>query len=182
MRKTLRMIALPLSLAALAGCGAGGEEPNTGAAMSAIGGAITAPGNSNSSATTPAPLSAIEVEDTKSLVVADDFAFDTAQTINIDFDLESARGSEASVSICTRYNQDASGYDINYDSCTVRGDMSDGIFTHAMDVTNEYESVVAVVWFQDAAMQPVYREFSIGNSGSDRTTRSADGKKVIVWR
>lgn len=180
MTQTLKLLTAALSLLVLAGCGAGEEEPNMGAAMSAIGGAVPTPAGIEPTQI-DAPLE-IEVEDTKSLIVSDDFAFDTSQHINIDFDLLSARGSDASVSICTSYGEDHLGYDIDYDSCTVQGDMIDGVFNHAMEVTNEFEKVVAVVWFQDKAIDPVYREFSVGSSSSDRAVRSIGREKVIVWR
>lgn len=174
------LYALPLFL--LYGCGAG-EEPATGAAMSAIGSGVTAPASMENIVDGGAVLPTdVAVEDTKSLIVADDFAFDTAQHIDIDFDLESARGTEASVSICTAFDQETQGYDIDYDSCTVKGIMNDGLFTHSMDVTNEFDSVVAVVWFQDESIPPVYREFSVRDRAADRTTKTAGESKVIVWR
>ncbi|MEM7259523.1 MAG: hypothetical protein AAF404_19280, partial [Pseudomonadota bacterium] len=152
----LRIIPLVLSVAMLSACGSGDSEPDMGAALSAIGGGVPAP------VTTPTstPLVNIPVVDTKSLIVSDDFAFDTAQKISVDFDLTSARGTEGAVSICTSYEQDSSGFDIDYNSCTVRGTMNDGVFSHTMEVTNEFESVVAVVWFQDSSIQPEYREFT----------------------
>ena len=185
MKNSLLIGPIVLSLAAMTGCGGGGESdtPDIGAAMSAIGGGITSPGvvdkteviNTNEEL----PL---EVYNTKSLIVADDFTFDTAQSIDIDFDLESARNNEASVSICTAYNTDDQGYDVDYDSCTVHGNLLNGMFTHSMEVTNEFATVIAVVWFQDSGIDPIHREFTVGGSSTDRSVKSVDGRKVIVWR
>lgn len=172
-----------LSVWVLTACSGTENEPNIGAAMSAVGGPIPTTVSVDSPPPPVDTVEPIEVVDTKSLIVADDFAFETAQHINVDFDLEDARGTTASVSICTGYSRILTNeYDINYDSCTVRGTMSDGVFQHQMDVTNEYSEVVAVVWFDDQSITPVYREFSIRDETSQRTPRSVMGEKVIVWR
>lgn len=126
------------------------------------------------------------VTDTKSLKVADNFTFDTARTIDIDFDLESARGTQASVSICTSYTQDAEDFDVDYDSCAVRAPMMDGVFSHSMEVTNEFDSVVAVVWFKDSSMAPLHREFSIDPplavAGVRGIRAATNQRRVIVWK
>ena len=167
-----------LSLSAIIGCGAGTTETDqlaVAAALSAIGGTVPAP-------VTTSTFTGFEVVDTQSLLVADDFAFDTARRIDIDFDLESARNTEASVSICTTYTQDDLGYDVNYDSCTVQSAMSNGVFNHSMEVTNEYTSVIAVVWFQNPTLQPIHQEFTVAGPVNDRSVNSVDGRRVIVWR
>jgi hypothetical protein len=177
--KTIHSVSIVcLSLAAITGCGSGaGEpgEPGVAAALSAIGGTAPAP-------VTTSTEPEFEVFDTKALLVADDFAFDTAQRIDIDFDLESARNTEASVSICTTYAQDDIGYDINYDTCTVQSAMINGVFSHSMEVTNEYTSVIAVVWFQNPELSPIHREFTVSGPVDERTVKSVDGRRIIVWR
>lgn len=178
MKKYLLINIFTLSITAMTGCGGGTEgsnEPGVAAALSATGSTVPAPA-------TIVTGSELEVFDTKSLLVADDFAFDTAQQIDIDFDLESARNTAASVSICTSYQQDSLGYDIDYDSCTVQSDMKSGIFNHSMEVTNEYTSVIAVVWFQDSGIEPIHREFTVRGPTDGRTAKSVDNKRVIVWR
>jgi len=118
--------------------------------------------------------------DTASLEVADDFAFATSRSIDIEFDLEQARGQEASVSLCTGYQPDGDAFDVDYETCTVQGVMIDGMFSHQMEVTNEFDSVMGVVWFQDASMEPLYREFHV----DDATRMKNDGsmQRVIVWK
>ena len=184
MKKLLPVSPFVMSLAILAGCGGGeSDTPGMGAAMSAIGGGVTAPGVvDNNTDESPVEALPLEVFNTKALIVADDFAFDTAQSIDIDFDLESARNNEASVSICTAYTTDSQGYNVDYDSCTVHGNLVSGVFNHSMEVTNEFTSVIAVVWFQDESIEPIHRVFTVGGSGGDRSVKSVDGKKVIVWR
>ncbi len=119
------------------------------------------------------------VVDTATLQVDQNFSFDTARTIDIEFDIEEARGKKASVSICTGYDAEGDAFDVDYDSCNVRGEMNDGVFSHSMQVTNEFDSVVGVVWFQDSAMPPLYQEFHV-----DDTMRMKGGEmqRTIVWR
>jgi len=187
MTHQLKMISCIMSVAILSACGGAEDEPSIGAALSATGGVGGAPiavdvVDTENLVDNVLRLEEIEVEDTKSLIVSDDFAFDTAQHIDIDFDLESARDVPASVSVCTDYTQAGDGYDIDYDSCTVRGSMVDGVFSHQMEVTNAFSDVIAVVWFMDGDSSPVYRKFSVRGDESDRAARSVDGRKVIVWR
>lgn len=168
MKKALLIGTVGLAITVVAGCGGTGDEP-----------AIAAAGNGGSSDIVET------VADTKSLEVASDFDFDTARSIDIEFDLESARGMEASVSICTSYDVDGDAYDVDYESCAVRGPMLDGVFNHSMEITNEFDSVVAVVWFQDSTMVPLHREFSIDDTvavAGVRGIRAANGqRRVIVW-
>lgn len=120
------------------------------------------------------------VVDTADLNVADEFAFDTARSIDIDFDLDNARDKAASVSICTGYAPQGDAFDVDYASCGVQGEMVDGVFSHQMEVTNEFDSVMGVVWFRDASMQPMYQEFHV----DDATRMKSDGslQRSIVWR
>lgn len=181
--KNLLIYPIALSVAVLAGCGSGSDDPQMAAAMSAVG-TVVPPGPDTEAGNTDNTVNSTEPPtDTNTLVVDDSFAFDTARAIDIDFDLEAARHAETSVSICTNYSEDNSGYDIDFDSCTVQGTMQNGVFRHSMEVTNEFTSVVAVVWFLDQSAEPVYREFSVDvANSSDRNVKSVNGKAVIVWR
>ena len=156
----------------LAGCGSENAPPEMGAALQGAEGG------------TPAVV--IETTDTGTLEVANDFAFDTARTIEIDFDLESARDTQASVSICTSYMADGDAFDVDYDSCAVRAPMNDGVFSHSMEVTNEFDSVVAVVWFKDSTMAPLHREFTIDPplavAGKRGIRAAKNQRRVIVWK
>lgn len=115
--------------------------------------------------------------DSDTLEVTADFAFNTARTVTIAFDIDEARGKEASVSVCTEYTA-VNAFDIDYESCAVRSAMSDGVFNHTMELTNAYDSVIGVVWFEDQTIQPIAKEFFIDDS---LDTRSKDGSRTIVW-
>lgn len=154
MKKFITLAALSLVVSACGGNGSSGlAEPDLGAA----------------SARTPA--------NSEDLKVNENFDFASSRSIDIAFDIADAANSDASVSICTDYNPGGGAFDVNYDSCTVMAGIQDGKFNHVMDVTNEFNSVVAVVWFQDASSEPLYKEFFV-----DSTKRSKGGNPALVWR
>jgi len=124
--------------------------------------------------------------DSKSLSVSNSFSFATARTVDVDFDLEQARNQVASVSICTSFDPLGGAFDVDYDSCTVQGQMVNGVFHHSMEVTNDIESVAGVVWFQDNSIPPLMQVFSVAHTSShatrDRTVLSIGTGPKIVWR
>lgn len=181
MKQHLIQPSIALSLiVALSACNSESSDttPEVGAALPA---SVT---TGTGASIEPAPV--VLATDTNTLTVAEDFSFDTARTIDIDFDLEQARGQDASVSICTSYAQDGDAFDVDYTSCAVRGPMVDGVFSHSMDITNEFDSVIAVVWFQDASVEPLHREFTIDQPlamADSRGIRAAKNqRRVIIWK
>jgi len=160
MKKTITVATLSVILSACGGSGSAGlGEPGLGEPD--LGAAEASPSMVN----------------TADLKVDADFDFASSRNIDIEFDIADAAGSDASVSICTDYNPGGGAFDVNYESCTVTGEMYDGKFSHAMDVTNEFDSVVAVVWFQDSSSEPLYKEFFVETS-----TRSKGGKPALIWQ
>lgn len=186
MKQNLIRTSIALSLiATLSACSS--ESSDT---APAVGAALPAPVATDTetidpgSAITPAP--AVLATDTNTLSVSEEFSFDTARTIDIDFDLEQARGQDASVSICTSYGQDGDAFDVDYSSCAVRGPMLDGVFNHSMEITNEFDSVIAVVWFQESSIEPLHRVFTIDQpvamAGSRGIRAASDQSRIIVWK
>lgn len=130
---------------------------------------------------TPIFESALPVAtDSKSLDINRDFAFETARSVDVEFDIAVARNTEASVSICTQYTPVGSEFDVDFDSCTISGTLDNGMFSHTMDVTNDNESVIGVVLFQDAELPPLYKVFNV--DANQRTKSDASAQRVIVWR
>jgi len=117
--------------------------------------------------------------DTNTLEVNEHFAFATARSVDIDFDISIARNTEADVAICTDFEPIGEEFDVNFDSCTVSGKLTHGVFNHSMEVTNDKESVVAVVLFQDFEMPPMYKEFQVDNN--QRTRADGTSRSMIVW-
>ena len=201
MKKTILVAATGIVLSACGGgSNVGGTTAPTGLATNTpeIGAAINASPDTSDNTVTQATdssspdenttLSNIDavVKNSQSLEVSDTFAFDTARTVDVDFDLEQARDHQASVSICTTFDPLGGPFDVDYDSCTVQGQMINGMFHHSMEVTNDIDSVAAVVWFQDNSMQPMMQIFPVEHqtteSPSKKTVMSAASTPRIVWR
>lgn len=161
MKKLLLTAGVAVLLGACSGGGESGptaelESPELGAAIALE---STAPSN------------------TRDINIDADFDLASSRSINVNFDIAEAEGTDASVSICTDYTQGGTAFDVNYESCTVTAEMQNGEFSHVMNVTHEFDSVVAVVWFQNPGSQPMYKEFFV-----DDTARSKGSQPTLVWR
>lgn len=120
------------------------------------------------------------IANTSDLVVDADFNLASSRSIAVNFDIADAQGTDASVSICTDYGSGGNAFDVNYDSCTVNAEMQNGQFNHVMEVTHEFDSVVAVVWFQDPGSAPLYKEFFVDEAVPEN--RNKDARPMLVWR
>lgn len=147
----------------LAACGGGG----TGTADS-----------SGPSGESPGTVPVLEY--TADLKSSADFNFDTSRAIAIDFDVEQARTSPGLMSVCTQYTETEGEFDVNYDSCTVQSPLENGVYSGTMDVTNDIDSVVGVVWFKDPDIAPIYKVFSLEVGA--KVARRGTGPQAIVWR
>ncbi len=188
MKQNLLHMCIGVSLiAGLSACGSASvdEAPDVGAALPAPSKDTVDVSVATVEVTAPVAPVALAT-DTDTLIVPEEFSFDSARTIDVEFDLEQARGQDASVSICTKYGSDGDAFDVDYTSCAVRGPMVDGVFSHSMEITNEFDSVIAVVWFQDSAMEPLHRVFSINEPVAMTNTRGiksvSSQRRVIVWK
>lgn len=138
-------------------------------------------GNDVSSEAPPVAAALPEPTDTDELEVNEEFSFNTARTVTIAFDIEAARDKEASVSICTEYAS-VSAFDIDYESCAVRSKMTDGVFNHTMELTNAYNSVIGVVWFEDESIDPITREFFVDEVPQSRSKAGVAASRTLVWK
>lgn len=120
------------------------------------------------------------LEYTADLKASADFNFETSRAIAIDFDVPAARVTEGLMSLCTDYTESGGQYDINYDSCTVQSPLQEGVYSGQMQVTNDIDSVIGVVWFKDPDFAPVYKEFSLEVGAT--VARRGSGPQAIVWR
>ncbi|PWQ97800.1 hypothetical protein [Leucothrix pacifica] len=163
------LITLASMAVLLAACG-GGPLSETGSSSGTSDGGPVA----ETPDTTPA------LEYTADLKSSADFDFATSRAIAIDFDVEQARVSEGLMSLCTNYTESDGAYDIDYDSCTVQSPLVDGVYSGQMDVTNDVNSVIGVVWFKDPDIAPVYKEFMLEVGA--KVARRGAGPQAIVWR
>ena len=105
------------------------------------------------------------VNNTAGLISSADFDFSNSRTTVIDIDVPSASTSPGLLSLCTRYTRTGDSFDIDYDSCVVQAPLVNGLYSANMNITNDINSVVSVVWFQDESIPPVYQEFSLEGGG-----------------
>ena len=169
MKKLITMLSLTVLLTA---CGSGGSDSETDASAGTDGGSTTIAENPD---TDPVVL-----ENTADLESSADFDFATSRSIAIDFDVAAARTSPGLMSVCSDYSKLGEMYDINYDSCTLQAPLVNGIYSGDMEVTNDIDVVVGVVWFKDSSIEPVYKEFAL-ELGARLAGRGAGAQK-LVWR
>ena len=115
----------------------------------------------------------IPESETSLLTSSPDFTFRTARFVKLKVDLGSVSGIEASLSLCTDYETNESGYEINYDSCPIRGVLIDGKFESDVALVNQYESAIAVIWFPYQESEPLYRKFDLAGVASQEA--------IYVW-
>ena len=169
MKNLITLASLTLLLAA---CG-GGPLDQSGTASGPV--AETPEGPiSETPDTTP------ELEYTADLKSSADFDFSTSRAIAIDFDVVQARTSPGLMSLCTKYTEASGEYDVDYDSCTVQSPLVDGVYSGSMDVTNDVDSVIGVVWFKDPDIAPIYKEFMLEVGA--KVARRGAGPQAISWR
>lgn len=101
--------------------------------------------------------------ETSQIVTTANFLFDTAKSVNLQIDLNGAEGTQASLSLCTDYEATDSGYSVNYNSCSIKATMVDGHFNHQMELMNQYDSAIAVVWFPNQEFEPMYNEMNVAD-------------------
>lgn len=146
------------------------------------GGPLSESGSSNgdSGPVAETPDTTPELEYTADLRSSAEFDFSTSRAIAIDFDVAQARTTPGLMSLCTKYTEVGGQYDIDYNSCTVQSPLVDGVYSGQMDVTNDVNSVIGVVWFKDPDFAPVYKEFMLEVGA--KVARRGAGPQAIVWR
>lgn len=168
MKKVITAVSL---LVLLTGCGGGGGGGDSAATDS---GGTTATNTGGSDA---------KVTSTADIVTTPQFDFAASRNVDIKFDVPEARTTEGMLSVCSKYSDKGDGtFDIDYNSCTVQATLVNGVYNAKMELTNDVDSVVGVVWFADSSLAPVYKEFSIATTAG--RTLGASGVKqspTIVW-
>lgn len=172
MKNLITLASLTLLLTA---CGGGpgvdgDSSSSTGSTETVVG---TGPEGQN-------PDTAPVLENTAELRSSADFNFSSSRAIAIDFDVAAASTSQGLMSLCTKYTKTDDSFDVDYNSCTVQAPLVDGVYSGKMDVTNDINSVIGVVWFKDQTVPPVYKEFSLEVGA--KLARRGVGAQSIVWR
>ena len=166
MKKTTirNSLALTALTAVLTACGSSSSDSDgalLGAALPQ--GQTDSAAGTNFTATTDEELGDLAIvpdTETASLQVLNDFTFDTARRTNVSLSIPEAITESAEATFCTDYSLDVSGdYDVNYDSCVLSAPLLGGQLNEDLDLVNQHDSVLGIVWFQEASMQPMYQEF-----------------------
>ena len=113
--------------------------------------------------------------DSSELITRSDFLFDTSRAVHLKVDLADAAGMQGILSVCTDFQETTSGFDVNYKSCPVRGTIANGEFEKDISLMNQFDSVIAVIWFQNQAIAPLYKKFE-----TTELVQSANGQEW-VW-
>jgi len=157
----LTAVAMVLSACGSSSEGDDGSEPAIGAAIGVEQTASAA--DTNYVGITDEELGDLaEVPDTETarLQVFDDFTFETARQTSVYLSIPEAVGVSAEATFCTDYSlKDNGDYDVNYDSCILTTPMFGGVVDEELNLVNQHDSVLGVVWFQDPNIPPQYQEF-----------------------
>lgn len=171
MKKVITAVSL---VVLLAGCGGGGGGGGDSATTDSGGTTTTSTNTGGGDA---------KVTSTADIVTTPQFDFAASRSVDINFDVPEARTAEGMLSLCSKYSDQGDGtFDIDYNSCTVQATLVNGVYNAKMELTNDVNSVVGVVWFADSSLAPVYKEFSIATTAG--RTLGASGVKqspTIVW-
>lgn len=111
--------------------------------------------------------------ETAQILTSVNFLFDTSNSVKLRINLAQAIDTQANVSICTDYQESANGYRINYNRCAVKAAMHNGQFEHQMELMNQFDSAIAVVWFPNQEFEPMYNEINLSDL--------AKGDEGYVW-
>lgn len=101
----------------------------------------------------------VPVSESSTISAEPTFLFDTSRTVRLKVGLADVVGIKGSLSICTDYEETATGFDINYNSCPIRATVENGQLEKDMSLMNQFDSVVAVIWFRDREIAPKYMKF-----------------------
>lgn len=125
-------------------------------------------------ATSSEELVSVPDSDSSKITTRSDFLFDTARTVQLRVNMLDIAGALGSLSICTDFQETSSGFDINYQSCPIRGTVANGQFEQDMSLMNQFDSVVAVIWFRNQEFAPRYQKFDTAD-----LTESTEGQEWL---
>lgn len=127
-------------------------------------------------ATSSEDLVNVPTSDTSEISTRADFLFDTARMVRLKVDMADVAGTQGSLSICTDYEETASGYKINYNSCPLRGTVTNGHFEQDLSLMNQFDSAIAVIWFRSQEFVPRYRKFDTAD------LVQSQGNQEWIWK
>lgn len=104
----------------------------------------------------------VNVPDSESSTISTQasFLFDTSKTVHLKVNLTDTVGTQGSLSVCTDYQETETGFSVDYKSCPIRGTLENGQFDQDMSLMNQFDSVIAVIWFRNQEFAPRYQVFT----------------------
>lgn len=114
----------------------------------------------DSAATSSEGFGAVTDSASSRITTRPDFLFDTSRKIQLKIDMPDVAVAQGSLSICTDFVETTTDFDINYQSCLIQATVTNGQYEEDMALMNQFESVVAVIWFRNNEFAPRYRKFN----------------------
>lgn len=100
--------------------------------------------------------------------------------VNLNFNIEAARGTEGYLSLCTDYLINNNQYDINYDSCKLSTSLENGHYNSSIKLKDNVQSIIGVVLFDDISIEPIYKEFNLSRD-KKIALRQNKNTHVLSW-
>ncbi|MBR9727568.1 hypothetical protein ACFOD0_04520 [Shewanella intestini] len=161
----VKNILLAMSVTFITACGGGGDSsaptevavtPTTPATGTTPPATETDPEPEEE--TTPSPTS---IDD---LVVAPEFEMQAVFDLAVNVELSSTE--RGYFSLCDDFTQGAQ-IEVNYDSCLLRGPLTEGKLDEVLTVANHQHSLMAVIWFYDGSA-PQYTQWQYDPSADEQ--------------
>lgn len=147
------------ALVTLSACGGGSSStPNTSTATASTNTTTTNNTNTTNSNTTTAEFK------TADLVVSKDFTFDSARKLDVFVDVSSKASTQSNFSLCKNYTRNSNGsYNVDFDSCLLKTVLNNGQYQGNVNITNDVDKLISVVWFLDDIQNPQYNEINLAS-------------------
>ena len=101
---------------------------------------------------------------TADLVVAKNFTFDSARKLDVYVDVSNRAMTQSNFSLCKRYTKNSNGsYNVDFDSCLLKTALNNGQYQGNVNITNDVDKLISVVWFLDDIQNPQYNEINVAS-------------------
>ena len=102
---------------------------------------------------------AIPESTTSRIVVPPQFDFASDRDVTLSIDIPEARATTSYLSLCLEWEDvGTAAPEVDYGSCVLRTTLDDGRLDTVLPLANHHDALLAVVWFADPGIEPVYRE------------------------
>lgn len=99
----------------------------------------------------------VKVESSQSIVAPADFDFSNSKNFQVNVDVASLKGRRGYFQVCRDFEETASGIEMGYRDCLIRGHLEDGQFLSTIEVPNHFNELAIEARSYDAAEAPFRR-------------------------